>query len=416
MLQVIRFLRGYLTIKVWGFSPERFMNLCSNHNIFLWNVINHGEFYSMNISLKAFYKLRPITRKTGTRVVITNRYGLAFLSVKMWKRKIFLLGLLSSLMFWMWMSGFIWAVEIEGNHFVTTDVFLDFLKEKGVESGIKKKTVNIEELEKEIRTKFNIVTWTSAKIDGTKLVIQLKENHLTTVQKKEYDSETGMDLVASKDGIVISIVTRSGIPRVKAGDVVKKGDILVDGGIPILGDDAMVKHYNFCVADADILLQCIYTMKEEQQEKYQRKQYTGKQQNRFFLMVHTAKVHLPYFPKKFEAYDLLEEKTQLKLFENYYLPVYIGQNQVKEYVLEDKFYSKEEVKILFEEKIMKFIETLEEKGVQIIEKNVTINKTAGIWKMNVDFLVIEKTGILQNTLLQQVEETEQSDLTEQVQE
>ena len=416
MLQVIRFLRGYLTIKVWGFSPERFMNLCSNHNIFLWNVINHGEFYSMNISLKAFYKLRPITRKTGTRVVITNRYGLAFLSVKMWKRKIFLLGLLSSLMFWMWMSGFIWAVEIEGNHFVTTDVFLDFLKEKGVESGIKKKTVNIEELEKEIRTKFNIVTWTSAKIDGTKLVIQLKENHLTTVQKKEYDSETGMDLVASKDGIVISIVTRSGIPRVKAGDVVKKGDILVDGGIPILGDDDMVKHYNFCVADADILLQCIYTMKEEQQEKYQRKQYTGKQQNRFFLMVHTAKVHLPYFPKKFEAYDLLEEKTQLKLFENYYLPVYIGQNQVKEYVLEDKIYSKEEVKILFEEKIMKFIETLEEKGVQIIEKNVTINKTAGIWKMNVDFLVIEKTGILQNTLLQQVEETEQSDLTEQVQE
>ena len=416
MLQVIRFLRGYLTIKVWGFSPERFMNLCSNHNIFLWNVINHGEFYSMNISLKAFYKLRPITRKTGTRVVITNRYGLPFLSVKMWKRKIFLLGLLSSLMFWMWMSGFIWAVEIEGNHFVTTDVFLDFLKEKGVESGIKKKTVNIEELEKEIRTKFNIVTWTSAKIDGTKLVIQLKENHLTTVQKKEYDSETGMDLVASKDGIVISIVTRSGIPGVKAGDVVKKGDILVDGGIPILGDDAMVKHYNFCVADADILLQCIYTMKEEQQEKYQRKQYTGKQQNRFFLMVHTAKVHLPYFPKKFEAYDLLEEKTQLKLFENYYLPVYIGQNQVKEYVLEDKIYSKEEVKILFEEKIMKFIETLEEKGVQIIEKNVTINKTAGIWKMNVDFLVIEKTGILQNTLLQQVEETEQSDLTEQVQE
>ncbi len=71
---------------------------------------------------------------------------------------------------------------------------------------------------------------------------------------------------------------------------------------------------------------------------------------------------------------------------------------------EEKIYKKEEVKGLFEEKIQKFIETLQEKGVQIIEKNVTINKTSGVWKMSVDFLAVEKTGTAQKTHLIQVEE------------
>ena len=86
MLQIIRFLKGYLSIKVWGFSTERFINLCGNHNILLWDIVNHGDYYTMCISLKGFYQLKSITRKTGTRVVVTSRYGLPFLTVKMKER------------------------------------------------------------------------------------------------------------------------------------------------------------------------------------------------------------------------------------------------------------------------------------------------------------------------------------------
>ncbi len=43
MLQFIQYLKGYVCIRVWGYSPERFMNLCSNHDILLWNIENHGE-------------------------------------------------------------------------------------------------------------------------------------------------------------------------------------------------------------------------------------------------------------------------------------------------------------------------------------------------------------------------------------
>ncbi len=411
MIQVIRFLKGYLSIKVFGFSPERFMNLCSNHNIFLWDIENHGAYYTMKISLKGFYRLRGISRKTGTRVVITKRYGLPFLSLRMWRRRIFVGGLLGSLIFWIWMSGFIWAIEVEGNYYVTTDVFQDFLASSGFEPGMKKSEVEIEALEKAIRNEFDIVTWTSARIDGTRLLIQVKENDLIQVKesKTELPEGEGVDLVADKEGEIISIVTRSGSPKVTAGTLVKKGDVLVEGGIPIMNEDSTVRRYDYCRADADIMLRCTYQMKEELKEQYEEKQYTGNERKSPFIMFGTKKLSLPMIGKGYEAYDVIEEKKQLRLFENYYLPVYIGSDLVREYVVEEKIYSQSEVKKLFEEKIQKFIETLQEKGVQIIEKNVTINKVSGVWKMKVDFLAIEKTGTEKKTWLVQVEEAPQEE-------
>ncbi len=408
MLQVIRYLQGYLTIKVWGFSPERFMNLCSNHKIFLWNIRNHGDYYTMNIRLKNFYRLKGFTRKTGTRVVITGRYGLPFLSVRAWKRKIFLLGLFGSLCFWIWMSGFIWAIEVNGNYYVTTDVFQDFLKENEIQTGMKKKNVDIEKLEEAIRTHFDIVTWTSAQIDGTRLLIQVKENDLIIAEKgetKEAQVEAGVDLVADKDGTIVSIVTRTGVPKVSAGTQIKRGDILVEGGVPIYNDDSTVKRYDFCNADADTILRCVYSFEEQIAEKYEKKIYTGREREVPFFLIGTKKFKIQVPGNTYENSDLIEEKRQLKLFDNYYLPVYIGENLVREYKIEEKIYTKEEVKMLFEERLQKFIQTLQEKGVQIIEKNVTINKTSGVWKMKVDFLAEEKTGTAKRTTLMQIEES-----------
>lgn len=385
------------------------MNLCSNHNIFLWDIVNCGDCYTMNISLKGFYKLRSIARKTGTRVVITQRYGLPFLSVRMMKRKIFLAGCLGSIVFWIWMSGFIWAVKVEGNYYITTDVFMDFLTENGIKAGIKKDSVDIEAMERAIRTRFDMVTWTSAQIDGTRLLIQVRENDLAFQGKEEEptDDQIGTDLVAEKDGVVISIITRNGIPRVTEGMEVKKGDILVEGGIPILNEDGTVKRYDFCQADADIMLQCLYTFKEKIKEKYEQRSYTGRERKRYFIILGERKLSFPFIGKKYDTWDGVEEKKQLKVFENYYLPIYGGYDLIREYITEENKYTREEVKGLFEEKIHKFIETLEEKGVQIIEKNVTINKESGIWKMEVDFLAVEKTGISKKTQLEQPHVSEQ---------
>lgn len=399
MLEVIRYLKGYLEIRVWGFSPERFMNLCSNHGIFLWDVANCGDHYRMKLCLKDFYRLKGITRKTGTRVAITKRYGLPFLSVSMWKRRIFLLGLLGSLGFWIVMSGFIWAIEISGNYYVTEDVLMDFLEQNRIRTGMRKKGIDLELLEENLRTEFPIITWTSTKIDGTKLKIQIKENDVGIEPGISEQEEGGKDLVADRDGLIVNMVTRNGVPVVKVGMEVKKGDILVEGGVPIMGEDGAVVRYDFCAADADVYLQSVYSIEEKQKERYEKKLYTHREKRRFFLLLREKELAFPFLPGSYEQYDVIKEMKQLQIFKNYELPIFWGNETRREYETKEQIYTKEEIKEIFQGKLQKFIATLEEKGVQIIEKNVTINKTSGVWSMKTDFLTVERTGVLSSTHL-----------------
>ena len=49
MLHWIQYIKGYVSIKVWGYSTERFLNLCGNHDILVWDIENHGDYYTMKV-------------------------------------------------------------------------------------------------------------------------------------------------------------------------------------------------------------------------------------------------------------------------------------------------------------------------------------------------------------------------------
>ncbi len=404
MLQFIQYLKGYVCIRVWGYSPERFMNLCSNHDILLWNIENCGEYYTMCITVGGFRKLKGIVKKTGTKVAIQKRCGLPFFVPKMKRRKIFLIGLIGSLAFWMWMSTFIWAVDISGNYSISEDIFMDFLRENDIYVGMKRNKLNIEELEKRIRQDFGIVTWTSAKIDGTRLEIQIRENEVEMSTEREGEEEKGetqeefgknpygSDLVAEEDGVIVSMVTRKGVPQVGVGTEVKKGDILVSGSVPVYNEDSTVKFYQYYDADADVFIRRQLRQREELPLHYEKKEYTGEEKKEVVLAVMDKDFILRLGKIKYENFDTVTDKKQVKLLKNFYLPLYYGNSVNREYIVTDNIYTKEEVKKIFSEKLIKYIASLEEKGVQIMKKNVTINKGQKSWQMDMDFQVVEKTG------------------------
>ena len=407
MLHAIQYLKGYLCIRVWGFSPERFMNLCGNHNILLWNIKNHGDYYTMCVTLKGFYSLKSITRKTGTRVAITKRCGLPFFSQKVKKRKIFVAGLLLSFVFWIWMESFVLNIEVRGNYYITEDVFMDFLEENNIAPGIKKKNINIEELEKSIRNEYNLVTWTSAKIDGARLIIHIKENELIQNPSRNNDSENagneGYHLVADTDGIVTEMITRSGNPKVSIGMEVKKGDILVEGCIPIYKEDMSIKRYDYCKADADVIVESKVSVNQKQKEAYVKKIYTVETKTRYFLGLSSLEIKFPFAFSRYDNYDMIKEYEQIELFGGLKIPVFYGKIQLREYQEEESVYTKEEIKRNFEQKIQKFVKTLEEKGVQIIEKNVTIKKQKGVWTLQVDFVVRQRADAYEKIKMPQPE-------------
>lgn len=209
---------------------------------------------------------------------------------------------------------------------------------------------------------------------------------------KTAKNEFGSDLVAEEDGVIVNMVTRQGVPQVSVGMEVKKGDILVSGSVPVYNEDATVKFYQYYDADADVYIRRQLRKKEELPLHYEKKEYTGEEKKEMLLSIMDKDLVFRMGKIKYENYDKITDKKQVKLLENFYLPFYYGKSVNREYIVTDNIYTEKEVKAIFSEKLIKYIESLEEKGVQIIKKNVTINKNQKKWQMNMDFQIVEKTG------------------------
>lgn len=390
MVKLLKYLKGYLRIRVRGFSPERFMNLCSNREIILWGIVKDGDTYEMNISLSSFYKLRPIVKKTGTKVVILERYGLPFLMPQLLKRKIFFVGLFLAVFFWIGSSYFIWDIRLVGNYQITQDMFDSFLKESNIRVGMLKNKLNIEVLEKDIRKVFPQVTWTSAKLSGTKLEISIKENDAPIITESVKDTE-GKDLVAEYDGVIVSMIVRNGVPKVKVGDTIEKGTVLVEGSVPIYNEDTTIREYSYVQADADIVLEHTQNYQEKIPFDFVKKEYTGRIKKKYYLKFGDKRYGMPE-NKPFLIYDSVIKESCPLVFEKLGIPFFIGTCTHREYQNVEYEYTLEQAETLLNEKLNTFLTTLEEKGVQIMKKNVKIDTNGGMWVIDGSFLVREKVG------------------------
>ncbi|MBQ7926391.1 MAG: sporulation protein YqfD, partial [Lachnospiraceae bacterium] len=92
MGNVLGYVKGTLRVKLTGTAPERFINLCSKNQIVLWDIVQVIDVFYLNISLEDFYQIKPLLRKTGTKVIILERSGLPFFVDKIKRRQAFLAG------------------------------------------------------------------------------------------------------------------------------------------------------------------------------------------------------------------------------------------------------------------------------------------------------------------------------------
>ena len=73
LIWLFRYLKGYVRIRIRGYSPERFLNLCKARGIVLWDLQNMENEYEMNLSIRDFRKIRPLCRKARAHLVKIGR-------------------------------------------------------------------------------------------------------------------------------------------------------------------------------------------------------------------------------------------------------------------------------------------------------------------------------------------------------
>lgn len=370
LISLFRYIQGYLKIRVTGYSPERFLNLCKNKKIAVWGLESRHNAYEMYMKISGFRKLKPILKKTQTKVTIGERFGLPFFFHKYRKRKLFFVGISLCVLLIYSMTFFIWNIDLQGNQTITNEVLLEYLETQEITHGMAKRKVNCEQIAKDIRKNFDDIIWVSASLEGTRLHIHVKEN-MDTFKEPELMEEPS-DIVSDKLGIVKSIVTRSGVPQVKAGDEVTEGMVLVSGTVDVLNDAKEVVSHRYVVADADIILETATHYQDSLKKQYEKKVYTDKKRQLAFLKIGDYTLQFGWQKNKFEHYETQTTETQMKLGENFYLPLFSGSKKIKEYKLEPTEYSKEEMEILLKDKFEQYCKNLEESGAVILENNLQI--------------------------------------------
>lgn len=382
--------KGYVRIRVCAPSPERFLNLCAHHQIFLWNLVYRENAYEMSVSISGFYRMQGICRKTHARVKIIGKYGLPFFFYRNRKRKAFFLGIFLGFFILCLLSRHIWNIHVEGNVHNSTQSILNYLEDLEVRHGVLKKNLDCAYIAQQMRGEFPDITWVSARISGSRLILEIKENE--TVLPKGKEQAEVSDLVSDKTGTIVSMVTRKGRPLKKAGETCEKGEVLVSGRLELYNDSKEISRYEYTDADADVYVQYDLEYYQEFSMNYKKPVYTGEKKKGYVLQAGNYYFLLKGKPK-WQEYDTVTGIRQLRITENFKLPVFFGTSTDYEYKTKTCTYTKEEAKKKAGEKLQTLLKSLEEKGVQISGNRVKIGIHNGVCTAQGTLTVIEKTGI-----------------------
>lgn len=321
-------MRGYVIILVEGYFLERFINICTRRQIYLWgiNKINNATM-ELRISIKGFKALRPIVRKTRCRVKILDKRGLPFVLYRHRRRKTFALGIALFLGLLWYMTSFIWVIEITGNEKIPKDEILGCLDESGLKVGTLKMRLNLSAIENEMLLRNDQLSWIGIDVKGTKAMVEVKERRKPP---KIVEKHIPCNIVGGKDAVIKSMVVKSGRPVVKEGDTVKKGQLLVSGVI-----DSKVAGIRYVHAVASIKARTWYEKSKEVSLIRDKKVKTGNSVTNHSLKIFDFRINffinssIPY-----ANYDKITDRKALTIGREYVLPIVFESNQYEEVLVE----------------------------------------------------------------------------------
>lgn len=385
MLWVIRYFKGFLLIKIYGDSCERLLNIAAKNGIMLWNMHYKKNYITACVSIKDFRLLRKIIRKKSLKIHILSKHGLPFIMNGYVNRTGIFCGIAIYFLILLFMSGFIWRVEVTGNEKTDTKQIIDTCSKLGVFEGVYKNKIDTANLPLKLLMKTDGLAWCSMNIEGCLLTVNVSETVKDT-------AAVPSNLIADFDGVIMRIDVQEGNVCVKIGDTVKKGDLLVSGVLKNNSD------YIFKKSVGNIYAETVrkYTLSDNLTKVKQVP--AGISVNRFVISVFGADIPL-YLGDEYR-----NNKSELKIME---LKLFGVDVPIKLYKRNYLIYQKKKItegedKVLkgIEKKIMKNINNINAVNCELTNKN--IERNGNLLTLTEEFTCVENIAkeeiILFNTV------------------
>ncbi len=380
LIKLFNILKGYVIIAVKGSFPERFLNLCTRKNIFLWNIKRVDRGITASISIADFKRLKGLAKNSYSRVHIVKKVGLPFFVFKHKKRKALFIGVIGIFVVLFMMSRFVWVVSISGNSVVPYEVIEEELQKAGVKSGAAIKGIDTYSVRNHLMTNIPELSWLSVNLKGTTAIVEVKERNTLP---DAFPKDKPCSIIAKQAGVIEVSNIVSGERLIAPGDVVNKGQILVSGILE--GELSGIRYVH---SDGEIIATTWHEKEFDLPLFKEVKAYTGKEKSKHSLKILDFYVKL-YFDDRisYENYERISNVKRLSLGKGFVLPLSFHYDKYKEQTVSKvKMTEQEAVKAVYE------IMDSELSGIEILKRQYEIknNKLKVVYTCREN--IIEKVG------------------------
>lgn len=226
IIEFLRYIFGYINFKAYGGLADRFLNLCTREKIPLWNIKNINGNIFATTTVSGYFLLKSPAKKSGMKLLSLEKKGLKFF-LKNNKSKLgILVGLVAFFCVITVLSQFVWSVSVVGNSALENDYLLSAFEKHGVKVGARISEIDAKETAQNVVAEIPNLSWAAVNRKGTVIVIEVREK---VIAPEIYDNKTPTNVVASEDGVILSIDVLYGTEETKPGWAVTKGDLLISG-------------------------------------------------------------------------------------------------------------------------------------------------------------------------------------------
>ncbi|MCJ7690473.1 MAG: sporulation protein YqfD [Clostridiaceae bacterium] len=325
-----KYKKGVITMEIGSQMPEKFINLLWRNGVVIKNIkkVNITTVI-LQAKLSDYSEISKVAKLTGTRIKITGRSGFSFFLMKLKNRSALLIGVILFASIIYYLSTFVWNIDINTERYISPYELRNQIKGFGVIPGLRKKNIDIYEIENKLTKNNDEIMWVKVRIEGVKLVVNVIERQSPPIIIMD---KTPGDLIANRDGEVVRVFTTEGTAVVTKGNMVQKGDVLVKGE---QGKEGSVYSVH---AAGEVIAKTFYERKKEVPLNNISRVKTGNIISNLYFKLADKKIYLKNSLIPYDNYDKIENNDKFIKSENYY-EVEEKNIPVDVIVLEDEMYS-----------------------------------------------------------------------------
>ena len=223
--RIWRYLAGYLEITLTGDHPERILNLAATQHVELWHVRYRAGRLFARLRLSDVRRARTLAREAGLRLRLGRRTGWPFLWGRLRRRQGLLAGAVLTALVLLYLTGHVWLVQVRGAQAVDARAIVQAAADLGLRPGTWRGRLDLAAVERGLTQRIPQLAWTGITLQGTRAVIQVVEKH--TVLPPQPAQR--LDVVAQRPCQIVRLVVLAGHALVREGDVVRPGQVLIEG-------------------------------------------------------------------------------------------------------------------------------------------------------------------------------------------